>query len=332
MKKRRYWISLSLNVIIFLTTLFATFVTIIGSFGLPGFEWCSSDVYAGNVGGFFASFSNDAGILLCFASLGMVVADIKVLFRGRKMTRWPIIFKLVATVASFFSFLLVYCVVLTKNGFTVGLLFDWRNSLWFSTIGPALAVISFLTVEFDPDIRYGWSLLSLIPVTSYLFILVHLLDQGTLLEPPYFFLDTNAFERGSVVGWCVGFILFTQLLATFLFLIRKGLRRILFGQKTAISEIQAEPKDEDGEKFVKILRLVEDGKKTDENKASPSKTHVYQVLRSQSGKWQVKLAGHTKIIKLFSTQEEAISFAKELASSKDGSVQIHSLSGKIRKE
>lgn len=324
--------SLMLNAFLFLTTFFATIITIIGSFGLPGMEWAVSEAYAGKIGTFFASFSNEAGILLCLASLGMVVADIKVLFQGRKMTRWPIILKLVATVASFFSFLLVYCVVLTKNGYSAGLLFDWRNSLWFATIGPALALISFFSFELDPEIRYGWSVLSLIPISLHFLVVVLLLDQGVLVEPPYFFLDMSTFDRGSVMGWCVGFILFTQLLATLLFLIRKGLRRFLLGRKAPVSEIAMEPKDEKMEKYVKILRLVDNGKKPDENKVASSESLVYQVAQSKSGKWDVKLAGHTRALKVFSSQEEALSFANHLATSKGGTIQIQPLAGKMRKE
>jgi len=332
MKKGRYWISLVLNAFLFLTTFFATSITIIGSFGLPGMGWAASEAYDGNTGAFFAHFPNEAGILLCLASLGMVVADIKVLFQGRKMTRWPIILKLVATVASFFSFLLVYCVVLTKNGFTAGLLFDWRNSLWFATIGPILAVISFFSVELDPEIRYGWSVFSLIPISTYFLVVVLLLDNGALAEPPYFFLDINDFDRGSIAGWCVGFILFTQLIATLLFLIRKGLRRFLFGRKAPRSEIVMEPKDEKVEKYVKILRLVDSGKKLDENKVSSPETLIYQVAQSKSGKWDVKLAGHVRALKAFSTQEEALSFANQLATSKGGTIQIQPLPEKMRKE
>jgi hypothetical protein len=48
--------------------------------------------------------------------------------------------------------------------------------------------------------------------------------------------------------------------------------------------------------------------------------------------WQVKLATGQKAIKLFSTQEEAINYAKGLVKTQGGSIRVHSLKGKMRKE
>lgn len=332
MKKSRYCISLLLNILIFLMTSFATIVTIIGASGLPGAEWCVSEPYKGNVGAFFQLFSNDAGILLCLASLVMIIADVKVLAKGKKMTKWPVLFKLTATSASFFSFLLVYCVVLTRNGFSSSLLFDWRNNLWFNTVTPLLALISFLSVEYDPKIAYGWTVFSSAPIIAYLSIIVPLIDNGSIKQPPYFFLDGANFMRGSIVAWCIGLVLFAQLTATLLFLARKGLRRIILEGGLPASEITLEPKENGDEKYIKILRIVEGSKKPDSPKEGSTEGRIYHVSRHDGGKWQVKLASSIKPIKLFSTQDEAIDFAKGLVKSQGGSIRIHSLAGKIRKE
>ena len=53
--------------------------------------------------------------------------------------------------------------------------------------------------------------------------------------------------------------------------------------------------------------------------------------RREDNMWQVKFASGKRAIKLFSTQAEAIVFAKKLAKSQDGSIRVHSLKGKIRK-
>ena len=58
----------------------------------------------------------------------------------------------------------------------------------------------------------------------------------------------------------------------------------------------------------------------------------YHVARRPDGKWQVKFAKGEKAIKLFSTQEEAIAYAKKLAANQDGSITIHKKDGSIRKQ
>lgn len=59
---------------------------------------------------------------------------------------------------------------------------------------------------------------------------------------------------------------------------------------------------------------------------------VYHISKHPSGEWQVKLASSEKAIKLLPTQAEAIAYAKGLVESRGGSVRIHSVKGKMRKE
>jgi hypothetical protein len=63
-----------------------------------------------------------------------------------------------------------------------------------------------------------------------------------------------------------------------------------------------------------------------------NRPRVYHISKQESGQWQVKLATGQKAIKLFSTQEEAINYAKGLVKTQGGSIRVHSLKGKMRKE
>ena len=62
---------------------------------------------------------------------------------------------------------------------------------------------------------------------------------------------------------------------------------------------------------------------------------IYHVsTRENDGReWKVCIQGSTKVIKLFSTQNEALAYASSLCKNKnDGSyVVLHGLDGKIRK-
>jgi hypothetical protein len=60
---------------------------------------------------------------------------------------------------------------------------------------------------------------------------------------------------------------------------------------------------------------------------------VYHIAKQDTtGKWQVKLATGQKAIKLFDTQAQAIDYAKALVKTQGGSIRVHSLKGKMRKE
>lgn len=58
----------------------------------------------------------------------------------------------------------------------------------------------------------------------------------------------------------------------------------------------------------------------------------YHISKRDDGKWQVKLAGGEKAIKLFDTQAEAIDYAKSVAENQEGNITIHKRDGKIRKQ
>ena len=49
----------------------------------------------------------------------------------------------------------------------------------------------------------------------------------------------------------------------------------------------------------------------------------YHISKRDDGKWQVKLAGGEKAIKLFDTQAEAIDYAKSVAENQEGNITIH---------
>ena len=62
---------------------------------------------------------------------------------------------------------------------------------------------------------------------------------------------------------------------------------------------------------------------------------VYHVSKRENDgrEWKVFIQGSTKVIKLFSTQKEALDYAQNLCKNKgdDSYVVLHGLDGKIRK-
>ena len=87
------------------------------------------------------------------------------------------------------------------------------------------------------------------------------------------------------------------------------------------------------------MRVIDDSNPEDvaaeeaeEKAVAAQRPKNYHVSLREDGKWQVKLSKGGKAIKLFSTQLEAIAFAKERAKSQDGYITIHKVDGKIRKQ
>ena len=63
------------------------------------------------------------------------------------------------------------------------------------------------------------------------------------------------------------------------------------------------------------------------------RARVYHISRQKDGvRWQVRLATGKRAIRLFPTQKEALAYAKELCLRNGGSIRIHSLKGKMRRE
>ena len=58
---------------------------------------------------------------------------------------------------------------------------------------------------------------------------------------------------------------------------------------------------------------------------------TYHISLREDGKWQVKAEKAGKALKTFSTQKEAIDYAKSVAGNNEGKVVIHKVSGDFRK-
>ena len=70
----------------------------------------------------------------------------------------------------------------------------------------------------------------------------------------------------------------------------------------------------------------------EDKKPVPANNKTYHISKRKSeNKWQVKIAGGAKAIKLFNTQYEAIDFAKKLAENQEAKIVIHKEDGTFRR-
>lgn len=130
------------------------------------------------------------------------------------------------------------------------------------------------------------------------------------------------------------------------------------GQESAASAPAEEPEPspddsvmdkpaEEGDGGVQVSYADEDSEEEEERKERQEaeelrkkgpgfyngRARVYHISRQKDGvRWQVRLATGKRAIRLFPTQKEALAYAKELCLRNGGSIRIHSLKGRMRKE
>jgi hypothetical protein len=333
MKKSRYLVSLVLNLLIVLCDGWALAV---GAFGFAGMNAMGV--------GLFKFFTEDSNLLLLVASLIMIVADLLALTKKQPLGRFPVLFKFVATVLVTTTFLVVACFLLptsfAQNGWGM---WSWPHMCFVHVVCPLLALVSFAFFETEPLFKKCY-ILALYPL---IFVLVYGIAMATLcslpatgIQDPYGFLNVTAHEWWFIaVAWLL--IIGGTYLAAFLLLLLRGLTR---SEKPASSE--SKKADDSSSKDVDVIEDSEDDEEAEEakeekdeaeaQKANPTgymdRPRVYHVAKQPSGQWQVKLAAGQKAIKLFPTQEEAIAYAKGLVKTQGGSIRVHSLKGKMRKD
>ncbi len=80
-------------------------------------------------------------------------------------------------------------------------------------------------------------------------------------------------------------------------------------------------------------KVEESASKTTETKEEKkqSATKAYHVVkRKEDNKWTIKLANGDKVIKTFATKDEALEYAKGLASRQNGTLRVHASKGKSK--
>jgi cytochrome bd-type quinol oxidase subunit 2 len=163
-EKRDYVISLVLNLLILGMEGFAISNTLIG--------------YVGNAkeaaDDFFTHFTNLSNILLALAALVMIVADLVALKKG-KLAKGTVLLKYVATISVFVTFLVAWAFLLpTQKPFDMRFVIDPAGFLWFHTVCPILAVLSFLVFEREPKLKWAWSFLGMSSVYVYAAVILPL--------------------------------------------------------------------------------------------------------------------------------------------------------------
>jgi hypothetical protein len=354
MKKKNVIVSLIFNAAILGTEGFALADT------LFNFQPVAGDNTTA-VQNFFCHYTVDSNLLLFVAALLSFAFGILSLIKKKEAPLWTAILKFIAVVSVATTFLVVVCFLVPTMGWENGkAMLIGEDFIFLHLIDPILALIVFLGFEIEPQIKKRLSFLCLVPLVIYTAVMAPICSL-TSFPDPYGFLNLTKIEPLKVTGiWCA--IFFGTWLVGFLLLwARQGIaKRESKKEEAAIEDAsanqgayredrgpEATPTHELAADDVVVIQDDENSEESEEaqeikdeeeaKKTNPTgymnRPRVYHIAKQlNTGKWQVRLATGQKAIKLFDTQEQAINYAKSLVKTQGGSIRVHSLKGKMRKE
>ena len=170
-------------------------------------------------------FSLLSNFTLLVAAVSVIVNDILCLVKGYSDTKWISYLKFAATSADMTSLLLAYCylwpvIIGVGNWAYVA---DPTTSLWFITVCPLLALISFAFFENDIHIRLRRSVLGTLPFLAYVCIMIPLI-MNDVIDPPFYFMDVKENEWYVTLLWLVIMFLGSYAVGALTLLMRSAVR------------------------------------------------------------------------------------------------------------
>lgn len=349
MKKTNFILSLIFNSLLIVCEIWALSIGFFGWY--PGYQTPT----AGAVDN-FRFFTQDSNLFLLLATILFLVASI-IGYKGKKaVPTWIVVLKFTATVSVLTTFLVVMTMLLPNAGVQI---IGWPAFLFTHVICPILALATFAFIDVMPSLKKRDSFFAIAPILLYTAVIAPLASMG-VIDDPYGeigLLDLRKMTPLEITWkWCA--IFFGTLLVGFLLLLLHNLMSKVEKKPETKTEEQPSAYHEDrGPEAIPTHELaaddvvvIEDDEgaeaaeeeqeikdEEEAKKTNPTgymnRPRVYHIAKqADTGKWQVRLATGQKAIKLFDTQELAINYAKGLVKTQGGSIRVHSLKGKMRKE
>ena len=315
---------------------------------------------------FFCRYTVDSNLLLFVAAFLSFIFGIICLIQKKDAPLWTIIVKFIAVVSVATTMLVVLCLLVPMMGWENGkTMIVGEDFIFLHLIDPLLALIAFIGFEIEPKMKKRFSFLCLIPLVIYAAILAPICSLTSFPDPyePAGLLNlAKAEPLQAAWKWCA--IFFGTWLVGFLILwARQGIAKCEEKREEAAQEEQTPTpsndayKEDRGPQATQTQYIAADDvvviqddegseeseeaeeikEEEEEKKINPTgymnRPRVYHIAKQAgTSKWQVRLATGQKAIKLFDTQEQAIQYAKSLVKTQGGSIRVHSLKGKIRKD
>ncbi len=287
----------------------------------------------------YARYDIVASFVAIAAALLMGFANIVSIVKGE--TRIPPLFTGIYFIAATMSLVALITNICfpTYNGFKdIAQLFSIEGGyLFFSFLIPVVCVFNFLFIAIDKKIRFGSVFAPVIGTLLYVGGVIGAAaatKNAGLLIHSFLRLIPDVLQKEEKVTdnviTLLLFILITFGFALVMWMINRINHRIIFG--SSIEEFESDTKGKKGEKkgFVNYLKDSVAFKTTVQNK--PGTTYHISYHNRKLKTWKVKGEEYQKALKVFKTQKEAIDYAKALVKKNGGSIRVHSMVGKIRRD
>lgn len=296
-------------------------------------------------------YTNLTAIVTALASLLMILPNIIGIFQRRNAT--PRLFytlRFISAVMSLITFVVVLTVLIPEYGVDVVLLNEKDGTMYFHLILPILTVLSFIFLDIMPTAKFRKTFEPFIATLIYsavllvMVIVVHSTKGAQVAKEfaPYRFMwifrdmDPERFVVNIVT--CIVLLLGSYVVSIVVWGLNRIVSYIVIGVsygdgKVASSEdreIKSNKRLKVSERIRKYIRQSVSLK--GENNETSDKVYHISYSNRRKRTWKVKGEGAQRANKIFTTQKEAIDWANELVKKNGGSIRVHSMVGRIRKE
>lgn len=200
MKKNSIKISLVMNIIIFLMTVFASIVMFFGIKFMSGNDLVLESTKIG----MFRFFTVQSNLFMGIVALLFSIEEIKLLSNKiKKIKPWMYTLKMVATTSVALTFIVVFSYLgpIAKGG--IGILLMNAN-LFFHLFIPVISILTFVLFERNNVIKFKYTLFGLLPTIFYMFyylsnILIHMENNKVSVEYDWYYFVQSGVSTSLVV-------------------------------------------------------------------------------------------------------------------------------------
>ena len=342
MRKARYTVSLILDILIVLCVVWVAVNTYMGIVPNPHLTTTAYDITGWHVPFKFVLF--DLTIAIGVISLIKLVADAWSLnhknhLNGKPTPKAISVLALMGAAAAFFA--MVYALAINSTILKEGSQANWAailhvsGPLFVGIIIPILTIVKFLGFDLEPELRMRSALFGLLVGGAWdaFGCLYFWLRPSNTTQKQWYMFNYADTPWWVIVIWLVAMLVAGYIFALILLAIRNAVRKTALKPEPVVKKFilrivrRREPEAEEPAE-AKERPIAAETETIDNPKAA----RTYHVTKNPDGMWRVRLAGGERAIRLFPTQKEAIVFANRLVKTRGGSIRVHGVNGKIRKE
>jgi len=286
----------------------------------------------------FARYDVLASMISVVAATLMIIANIVSIKRGK--TSIPRLFSFLLFFAAAFSAiaLIMNICLPSYNGMTSfkDLFSTDGGNLYFAFLIPVLVILNFLFISIDKQLKFPAVFFPFCGTLIYVLtiLVMTVVTKKDISGYPMFHVLPELIKDGEDLSKniiiLVLFIVCSFGLSVAMWIINRINHAIIFG--VSIKEVEQHNEKKPVEaKTTQVKNYFKNAVKFNYDENSGTVYHISYHNRKLKT-WKVKAEEAGRALKVFKTQKEAIEYAKFMVAKNGGSIRIHSMIGRIRKD